>query len=274
MKVHAVLLALLVVTAAVPQLSAIEIVTEFVGGDAPANVVGGGNLTDVFNAAAGRWALAYPENFTLKLYYGWAPIGSAGVHMAVEQRGMPSREVAGMILFDNSGDVAFFLDPTPGSDEEYARYREESQDMGAGLVNVARVFTVPTGSAVGHCDLLSVAMHEIGHALGMGGENPGFAREASGGTITIGPILPFAGSVIPLASNNAGITTHIDAEKVAYGTIMSGVGSDERRLPSALDILVDAQISGFEAVNLALEEIQAPEQEWRQIPEAGRRILQ
>src|SRR5512138_4017233 len=81
----------------VPQASAIDIVTTFVGGEAPQSSGGGGNLTDIFNAAAARWAQSYPEPFTLRLYYGWAPIGSAGNHAVVEKGGEPARELAGLI---------------------------------------------------------------------------------------------------------------------------------------------------------------------------------
>ncbi len=238
--------------------SAIDIITTCQGGSPPARVAGAGNIVDVFNAAARMWEAAFQDQFILRLYFGWAALDSAGSHTLIEQGAVPERETVGIILFDNSGKTSFYVDPTPFENEEYHRVTQESQDLGGGLINVARVFRHPSGEAVGHVDLLSVALHEIGHALGLCAANPGFIRESAQGHIGILGHLPFTGTVVPLSSNYSGVVPHLDPVQITYGSLMAGINSDERRIPSALEILANAQISGFQDLNLDPQPLAAP----------------
>ena len=243
------LLAAMLLCFLAPAASAITIDTHFIGGTPPAHSAGSGDLTQIVKAAARLWEAAYSDPLVITIYYGWGDIGDAGTH-TLQYSDDQGREISGAILFDNSDSVSFYLDPTPESDEEYRRRKDEYQDLGGGFVNVARVFSSPAGDAAGHLDLLSVALHEIGHAAGMSGANTRFLDQSAGGYLLIGESYPFAGTAIPLAFNNSGIVPHFDAEEVVYGSVMSGLNGDERRFPSELDILANAQVSGFKIATL------------------------
>jgi hypothetical protein len=242
---HAVLIVMLITFCCMPSASAMTIVTRFIGGAIPANAVGGGNLSDIVNVAAGMWESVYSDSITLTIYYGWGDINEAGTHTLIEQGNQPNREISGLVMFDNSGSTSFYLDPTPNSNEEYKQRTEEYQDLGGGQINVARLFSQPFGDAAGHIDLLSVALHEIGHAMGLCAANPSFMAQSGSGYINISASFPFAGTAAPLAANHSGIVPHFNPVEILYGCLMSGINADERRIPSELDIVANAQVSEF-----------------------------
>jgi hypothetical protein len=272
----------------------------FEGGAAPNNAVGEGNLFDIFEAAADWWELAIQDDFTLNIDYGWAELG--GSTLGVAKAGLPELQIDDpkkpidpndifplkkmIIQFDNDGIFEFdddedgiidrtqsyswFLDSTPNQNEEFEPIEDEEStiDLGGGNINIGRVYTAKDGDASEKPDLLTTALHEIGHALGFGKfefefefttsdsdeiikqtiKNPEFKDP-----IVISEPLPFKGTQIPTTEEGGGhieIEIPGESEPLSSPLLFKSLSPGRRKLPSEVDILGVAQVSGFEDVNL------------------------
>ncbi|MDA7494467.1 hypothetical protein N8467_00210 [bacterium] len=224
----------------------VTIIRNFTGGTAHASSVGGGDLQTIFNDACDWWeATLVTPPYTLTINYSWANLGGTtlGVHNLLTQGGIPNRETSGQIRFDNDGSSVWFMDPTPCDNSEYASGELlSSASFGAGTMNTGRRHNSATGSASGRMDLLTVCLHEIGHALGLSSANSSFVAGNADLDVDITAPLPFAGSQIPTISG-----AHLN---VTNSLMFPSVSNGLRRLITEADALANAQISTMTGINV------------------------
>lgn len=217
-------------------------------GTPPSTLRGAGDLDSVMLAVKDYWEHAFPANpeHTLTLSYQWTLLTGSTLasHSLTGEGGTPHRETSGLLRFDNDRNN-WFADDTPFDHSEYSTFTESTDNLGGGVMNTGRQYTGALGVASGSYDLLSVALHEAGHAMGLSSANDAFQLERTDNDVDITSPLPFAGAVIPLNSSTAHTGGSLGA------TLMwPSVSTSRRTLPSDVDVLMNAEISQFDTVNL------------------------
>jgi len=218
--------------------------------EAPGNVSGGASLSGLMRDASDYWEGIIADTGTLNIEFGWQSLSGSTLAVATQFEDRDFTQPGGkpgLIRFDNDIDTEWFGDTTPLNASEYGSFTETTEDLGGGPMTTGREYNNGSGAASGF-DLFTVALHEIGHLLGVAD----FGTTAfTSGTIVIGSG-PFAGADIPLTTAGGG---HIDKPD----TLMrASISSAQRRLASDADIAVAAELSGFTDVNFAAATAHVP----------------
>lgn len=223
----------------------------------PGAVGTAGTVRHLINSAASMWEDWIEDTHTLNLTIGWTNTGGStlAVHSLTSQSG--GRETAGNIDFGNQW--TWFIDSTPFSDTEFDMTSTIWRDVsvanqgawfnGTALneFEVGRTGTATAGGgASGATDMLSVALHEMGHALGMSSANTATQAQTADGDYDFSTTLTRGGALAAVVATGNNIA-HLNC---SLACMFPSVSTGLRRLPSPTDIFSTASGSAWTDIDL------------------------
>lgn len=223
------------------------------GAAAPAPALSGaGSLSSVMEEAARYWENVFLDPGTLSVSYGWGAIRSdvlaaTAARPRSVQGGASPGEVrdfengmVGITAFNPDG-AGWFADGDPADESEFGARRVDRADLGGGAMTTGVALDDASGPEAGAFDLFTIALHEIGHALGF--FNFGDQAFVDGALSIDGG--PFAGATLPLAE---GGDPHF-GDALSLALMYDAFSPSQRLLASDVDVAAIAQFSGFETVS-------------------------
>jgi len=231
---------------------------------APSFDPAGTRLQNIVRAAADIWEATILDDATLQLAFTWGDLddatGTLGVEATLGTFG--GRPTITRMRFDTlvaGQERNWFVDPTPDDQSEFAWRQTLVADLSStaranaydgsppdlletSLLGQAR--DIGAGSAVNRFDLLSVVLHEMGHAIGLADVVAG--SETNDGDYDVPPSF-VDGATMAIKTFSDQDRAHLAAPNaLMFPSFPPGV----RRLPSATDILAIATSAGWSQIAL------------------------
>ena len=226
-------------------------------------------LTQTMQAAADYWEHIFPQNHQIDITFGYLDLAPAVLGVADVQgvNAVTGRPTAGAIALDSTvnsqtmGDIDrdWYFDPTPLANNEFAMQqvlvRDLTQEQRAiyyngsppGLLE-AGYWGNYSGADLGD-DAFTVALHEVGHILGVTNTLPDSAAELADGDYDFpaGWIngATAAAEYWDLPGDNQ--SEHLRSPDALMSV---GAGSGDRHLPGATDIFAAAAVGNWTSVDL------------------------
>jgi hypothetical protein len=193
-------------------------------------VNGNGTIDEVFAVAAAFWEQQILGPGTITLQYTWENSASAlGAY-------------DGTTIFVSALNP-WFVDATPLLNEEYTTLESHLGTVNGTSLNYSVGFSGGTGAAADF-DLLTVLIHEIGHALSF--VNPDIFVDYADGDVDITAPRPLAGLALPLNGAHLGRPAgYAGMSPLMFPFLDPG----ERRLISDADLLFVAQSGLWQQLN-------------------------
>lgn len=226
--------------------------------DAPAADPGGAELQRIMRAAADYWEDIFPVDHTINIRYRYddvAPWANARLYYP-NPIDSDDRIKKGTIRFDINS--AWYYDPTPFDNSEFTMNSTAFFDASSGTQSIysgaQNSLEVGFGgskiNATGEGDLFHIALHEMGHLLGVSSFSPRFSAETSDGDVDFSYRNPGSSGSTSITANSGGGHLGAASSEAQESLMGPGTPSDYRSLPTATDILVIAALNGWDEVNL------------------------
>lgn len=163
---------------------------------------------EVFAGSNSGLSWATNGNLTQNITVGWGAQGGMTLASGGTSWFSSGEWGSGSLTWDNDGTSQFFVDTTPLDSVEWNQYSARDLNLGGTNINVERTFyDAPAGVTRDNADMLTVAVHEIGHALGFLGSYPLYGPTDLGNDgdldITSGP---FNGAEIPYIGGHTDVS--------------------------------------------------------------------
>jgi autotransporter-associated beta strand protein len=251
-----------------PPAAAVNIVMSYNAGSSiePGADATGANLTAIMTYIEGYYQDIFQDSYTLNISFWWDnaanfsnPTGTLAVHQLQTQGGVPNRETSATIRFNNS--FTWFMDATPENDSEFNMGQTLWRDLTAtqrsndfnfsgtipGTLEVGFSGAAIAGEgATGATDLLTVALHEVGHALGMSEANNTTVAQTADNDYDFNSAYVF-GSTIAAETATSTNEAHLDLQ---FGVMQPTIPQSTRRRPGHADLFAMAAGNAFTSTGL------------------------